>query len=69
MAEIFLCVGFCPYLCAFLILKSVMMTMKRYYSQPVSCIEAVETTELLGLFDLSEGYGDVQYAPSKQYEK
>lgn len=43
--------------------------MKRNYLQPALAVEAIETTELLGLFDLSEGYGDVQYAPSQQYGK
>lgn len=44
--------------------------MKRNYLQPALAVEAIETTELLGLFDLSDGYGNgLQYAPSKQYEK
>lgn len=51
--------------------------MKRNYSQPVSSLEAIETTGLLQLAlpspvgKTNEEYGDenIQFAPSKQYKK
>ena len=42
--------------------------MKRNYLQPSSIVEAIETANLLDTIPPS-GYGDVQYAPSKLYEK
>ena len=43
--------------------------MKRNYLQPSSIVEAIETANLLDTIPLSPGYGDVEYAPSKLYEK
>ena len=43
--------------------------MKRSYLQPVSCIEAIATTGLLQMaLPTTDGYGEVQYAPSQQYK-